>query len=63
MFSKNVGVKNSNEAKVLAILEALRSYSGFILEEFVVESDSLSTFRGLIQWRQVCGNFSSTSMR
>lgn len=51
MFSKNVGVKNSNEAKVLAILEALRLYSGSILEEFVVESNSLSTLRGLIQWR------------
>lgn len=40
MFSKHVGVRDSNEAKVLAILEALRLLSRYFMEVLIMESDS-----------------------
>lgn len=40
LFSKHVGVKDSNEAGTLTILEALHSYSSNFLGELLVESDS-----------------------
>ena len=45
MFSKNVGIKESNEAKVLAILEALRIFSFTLKENLIVESDSSNAIR------------------
>lgn len=39
-FSKNVGVKESNEDKVLVILEALQLFSHHLLAKLIVESDS-----------------------
>ena len=42
MFSKHTGQKDSNEAEILAILEALRSYSGRFLEDLIGESDFLN---------------------
>lgn len=41
MFSKNVGVRGSNEAKVLAILEALWIISACFQVSLLVESDLL----------------------
>ena len=41
-FLKFVGVKDSNEVKVLAILEALRIFSGFFKWKLMVESNSLN---------------------
>lgn len=40
MFSKSVGVKESNEAEVMAILEALRLFSSSFQAKLIVESDS-----------------------
>lgn len=40
MFSKHVGIKDSNEAEVLVILEALRIYHPFCHHYLIVESDS-----------------------
>ena len=40
MFSKHVGIKDSNEAEVLAILEALRIDHTFYHHYLIVESDS-----------------------
>lgn len=40
MFSKFVGKKDSNEAEVLGILEALGNFSGTFNGQIVVESDS-----------------------
>ncbi|XXG58395.1 hypothetical protein AAC387_Pa04g0713 [Persea americana] len=40
MFSKNVGIKEPNETKVLAILEALRLFFSSFREELLMESDS-----------------------
>lgn len=42
MFSKNVGIKDSNEAEILAILEALRIYHRPFQYPLVVESDSMN---------------------
>ena len=39
MFSKHVGIKDSNEAEVLVILEALRIYHPFYHHYLIVESD------------------------
>lgn len=41
-FSKPIGVKNSNEAEMWAIFEAMRIYSGSFHESSVVESDSFN---------------------
>lgn len=40
MVSKNTGVKNSNEAEVMAILEALRMLASFFCDKLIVESGS-----------------------
>lgn len=40
LFSKNVGVKESNEAKVLVILEALQFLLHHLQAKLIVESDS-----------------------
>ena len=42
MFSKYIGIKDSNEAEVLAILEALRIFVSNNFHSIVVESDSLN---------------------
>ena len=39
-FSKHVGIKNSNEAEVSAILEALRIYQSSCQQSIHVKSDS-----------------------
>lgn len=44
MFSKHVGIMESNEVEVLAILEALRFFSSSFIGKLVVESDSLNAF-------------------
>ena len=44
MFSKNVGIKESNEAEVLAILEALMISSTF-KKSLIVKSDSSNAIR------------------
>ena len=52
IFSKHVGIKDSNEAKVLAILEAPRIYRSSYNQALIVESDSanaitwMKAFRG-----------------
>ena len=43
MFSKDAGIKDSNEAEVLAILEALRIFHTSFHHYFIVESDLAST--------------------
>ncbi|XXG44210.1 hypothetical protein AAC387_Pa01g4073 [Persea americana] len=40
MFSKKVGIKESNETEVLAILEALRLFFSSFREKLLAESDS-----------------------
>ena len=40
MFSKHVGIKDSNEAEVLAILEALLIYRSSYHQSLILESDS-----------------------
>ena len=39
-FSKHVAIKDSNEAEVMAILEALRIYHTLIHHYLIAESDS-----------------------
>ena len=39
VFSKHVGIKDSSEAKVLVILEALRIYYSFYYHNLIMESD------------------------
>lgn len=39
MFSRSVGVKESNEAELMAILEALSLFSKSFQAKFIVESD------------------------
>ena len=40
MFSKPVGICDSNEVEVLSILEALCIFSGSFQDKLIVESDS-----------------------
>lgn len=40
MFSKSVEIRDSNEAKVMAILEALKLFSQYFQGRPIVESDS-----------------------
>lgn len=40
MLFKSVGVKDSNEAEILAILKALRMYACSFQELLIIESDS-----------------------
>ena len=42
LFFKGVGVRDSNEAGVLAILEALRIFSRLLQGSLIVESDSFN---------------------
>lgn len=42
MLSKHVGVKESNEAEVLTILEALQVFWASFQDRLIVESDSLN---------------------
>lgn len=45
-FSKGVGIKDSNETKVSAILEALRIFSCSIQGRLIVKSDFIGESRG-----------------
>lgn len=40
LFSKHVGIQDSNEAKILAILEALHIFYSLYQQLLIVESDS-----------------------
>lgn len=42
MFSKHVGIRYSNEAEVLVILEALRIFCPTYQQHLIVESNSLN---------------------
>lgn len=42
MFFTSIGVKDSNEAKILAILEASRIYARSFQEFLIVESDLIN---------------------
>eukprot|EP00268_Persea_americana_P068028 TRINITY_DN9427_c0_g2_i3.p1 TRINITY_DN9427_c0_g2~~TRINITY_DN9427_c0_g2_i3.p1 ORF type:complete len:109 (+),score=10.84 TRINITY_DN9427_c0_g2_i3:826-1152(+) len=53
MFSKFVGVCDSNEALVLAILEALRYFSRFFNGVLVVESDSSNAVASVSNYWQI----------
>ena len=63
MFSKNVGIKESNEAEVLAILEALRIFSSTFKESLIVESDSSNAIRWVSKVEGVLGDFNFISVR
>ena len=49
MFPKSVGIRESNEAEVLAILEALRIFSASFHAPLVVESDSTNALGWLLK--------------
>lgn len=56
MFSKNAGSKESNEAEIMAVLEALCIFSAFFPTKLIVESDSENAVRwvshhGTNPWR------------
>lgn len=42
MFSKNVGIKKSNDTEVLAVLEILRLFYSSFCDILLVESDSIA---------------------
>lgn len=42
MFSKHVGIKESNEMEMMAILEALRIFSPSFQDKLVAKSDSIN---------------------
>lgn len=44
IFYKHVGIKDSNEVEVLAIMEALHIYSNFFQDSLIVESDLANAF-------------------
>lgn len=48
-LSKPIVVGDSNEAYVLAILKALRIYSGSFLEKLIVKSDSSNAIAWVLQ--------------
>ena len=50
IFSKHVGIKDSNEAEVLAILEALHIYRSSCKESLIVESGYFNA----ISWVKSC---------
>lgn len=52
MFPKHVGERDSEEAKVLAILEALYPYSCASQEELILENDSLNAVTWVTQVRR-----------
>eukprot|EP00268_Persea_americana_P068029 TRINITY_DN9427_c0_g3_i1.p1 TRINITY_DN9427_c0_g3~~TRINITY_DN9427_c0_g3_i1.p1 ORF type:complete len:256 (+),score=22.30 TRINITY_DN9427_c0_g3_i1:1157-1924(+) len=62
MFSKSVGVCDSNKAEVLAILEALQYFSRFFNGILVVESDSMWLL-GCPIVRLILGSFNFSVMR
>lgn len=39
-FFKSIGIRDSNMAEVLAILEAIRIYFNLFLKSLIIESDS-----------------------
>ena len=51
MFSKHVGTKDSNEAEVLEILEALRIFHISFYHYLIVESDSPNAISSVKSWR------------
>lgn len=56
MFSKHVGSKESNEAEVVAMLEALRIFSGSFQGKLIVKSNSVNVMawvsqHGANSWR------------
>lgn len=51
MFSKNVGGKDSNEAEILAILEAFCIYGRSFQFNLIVESDSFN----VVSWARTFG--------
>lgn len=53
MFPKHVGVRGSNEAELLAILEALCIFSSSFHEHLIVENHSLNT----ISWENLIESF------
>ena len=57
MFSKKVGIKESNEIEGLAILEVLRFFLSFFHERLLVESDSLNA----ISWTQAMRVFGGST--
>ena len=63
MFSKHVGICDSNEAEVLAILEALRCFSRNILGDLIVESDSSNAITWTSKKRSTLRNFNSYLMK
>ena len=63
MFSKSVGIRNFNEAEVIAILEALRIFSASFHGPLLVESDSANVVGWLLSVILVPGSSNFTSMR
>lgn len=56
MFSKNVGVKESNVAEVKAILEALLLFSRSFQSKLIVESDSGNA----VKWASILSYYHKT---
>ena len=51
MFSKYVGVCDSNEADVLAILESLWCFSRYFHDNLIVESESSNAVSWVLNWK------------
>ena len=56
MFSKHIGVCDSNEAEVLAILEAIHLFSSYCIEALIMKSDSSNAIswvskRKVLPWK------------
>lgn len=63
MFSKYVGVIESNESEVLAILEALCLFSASFHGKLIVESDFMNAVSWCVLLPRLLGGSSSTLMR
>lgn len=66
LFSKGVGVRDSNETEVLAILEALRIFSESFQGSMIVDNDSFNTISWVhhfILTKVICGRFSFSLTR
>lgn len=61
MFSKNVSIKDSNEAVILAILEALCIYHRSFQYPLVVESDSINAVSWARSFREDLGRCNFTN--
>lgn len=48
-FSKSIGDRDSNEAEVLAILEALRIYLGSLNKSLIMENDTSNAISSVSQ--------------